>query len=268
MIYSNPLWRQAWRGLLHPGRAHLAYLNYLFIQAAVLFVWWPKNDLFTILEEERGPTTLMAVALAVGVSVSYYALRAGAEELLLPGQNPLREWALATRLRMGRIIGGYLAGHLAQVMQVVALSTPLVLAAYSVSGGEWPVLARLSATLFLQATVFRLIGAVVYLAIGHYATITLVLIRLLFAAGFIVPWVFFPAASYVVLVFRLFGAFQSPSSPGPADPSALNFFGFVLFYILLCMALSAVLARLLLRQRTITAVVAGEPDPAPGAAGN
>jgi len=266
MIYSNPLWRQAWRGLLHPGRAHLAYLNYLFIQAAVLFVWWPKNDLFTALEEEQGPATLMAVALAVGVSVSYYALRAGAEELLLPGQNPLREWALATPLRMGRIIGGYLAGHLAQVMQAAALSTPLVLAAYSVSGGEWPVLARLFAAVLLQATVFRLTGAVVYLAIGHYGTITLVFIRLLFAAGFIVPWAFFPAASYVVLVFQLFGVFQAPSSPGPA---ALNFLGFVLSCILLCTVLAALLARLLLRQRAITAVsIPGGANPASGPTGD
>ena len=94
MSQFNPLFKEILRGLARPCPAHLAYLNYLLIQAVVLVLWWPKHTVFEMLESEKGPATLLALVMAVGMTVAYYSLRAGAEEILLPGQHSLRNLAL------------------------------------------------------------------------------------------------------------------------------------------------------------------------------
>ena len=49
---ANPLLGEALRGLAGAGQAQHAYLGCLLVQAAVLFLWWPKRGLFRVLERE------------------------------------------------------------------------------------------------------------------------------------------------------------------------------------------------------------------------
>ena len=119
---SNPLVAEVLTGLTRRGKAQLDYLWLMALQAAVLFVWWPKGSVAELLQSQHGPHTLEAVAMAVGVSIAYFALRAGAEESMLPGQHGLRDWALATPLGLARILRGYVLGQLIHSLHLLALS--------------------------------------------------------------------------------------------------------------------------------------------------
>ena len=96
----NPLLREFAHGTLARGAAQRNYLLHLLFQSTVLFVWWPKDSLADALTAGQAPATLVAVCAATGVSLSYYAMRAGAEELRLDEQQSLREWALSTPLAL------------------------------------------------------------------------------------------------------------------------------------------------------------------------
>ena len=250
MGQSNPLVAEVRRGLAGSGPAQLAYLDYLVIQAVVLFVFWPKSALTQVLETGDGPDSLLAVVIAVGVSVAYYSIRAGAEEILLPGQHSLREWALATPVKLTRILRGYLCGHLLQTLQVIALSSPLVFIAFSVAGGEWSGLAwSLTAVLF-QATFYRLAGAVVYMTIGHHDTTTYVSLRAVLLAGYALTAALLPAASHLVVSSHLLNGRPSMHLAGGILPEHV---AFLLVYTLLSGVLAAVLYSILSRQRRTTA---------------
>ena len=134
---SNPLVTEVLVGLTRQGQAQLDALGLLLVQAVVLFLWWPKDGLAQMLESQHGPHTLTAVVMALGATTAYFALRAGAEEIVLPGQHGLRDWALATPLGLGQILRGYVVGQLVHSLHLLALSSPLLLMAFTVSGGEW-----------------------------------------------------------------------------------------------------------------------------------
>ena len=223
MDRSNPLLAEVLRGLCEPGPAHLAYLNYLTVQAVVLFIWWPKSAVFRVLEAEDGPDTLLAVVVALGLTAAYYNLRAGAEEILLPGQHPLQAWVLATPLTLGRILRGYLLGHLAQNLQLIALSSPLLLAAFSVSGGEWPALGWCLLAVLVQATFYRLAAALAYTTIGHHEALTFFSLRAFLLAGYTVAAALLPATSHLVVSSRLLGAAPSMPAAGAGLASHLLF---------------------------------------------
>lgn len=246
MPRTNPLAAEVIRGLAGRGAAQHAYLNYLFLQAIVLLVWWPKGGLVDALHREEGPDTLVAVLMAVGVTVAYYSLRAGAEEILLPGQHPLREWTVATPLATGRILRGYLAGHLVQVGHALAMSSPLVLAAFSVAGGGWTALGWVLATVVFQSTFYRLVGAVLYMSMGHHGAMSFVVVRAALLLGYAVAGSLLPSTSHLVVTSRLLGgAGDAAATPGGLPPHA----AFLLVYALLAAALAAVLHRQLSRHR-------------------
>lgn len=250
MRRSNPLVAEVRRGLAGSGLAHRAYLDYLVIQAVVLFLFWPKSELSHVIEKGDGPDSLLAVVIAVGISVAYYNIRAGAEEILLPGQHSLREWTVATPLKLTRILRGYLCGHILQTLHVIALSSPLLLTAFSVAGGEWSGLAwSLTAVLF-QATFYRLAGAVVYMTIGHHDTTTFVSLRAVLLAGYAVAAALLPAASHLVVSSHLLNGGPSMHLAGGILPEHV---AFLLVYTVLSVVLAAVLYSILLRQRRTTA---------------
>ncbi len=223
----------------------------------MLFLWWPKSTVVQRLESEDGPDTLLAVVIALGVSVAYYNIRAGAEEILLPGQHSLREWAIATPLKLGRILSGYLCGHVLQTLHAIVLSSPLLLMGYSVAGGEWSGLVwSLTAVLF-QATFYRLVGAVMYMTIGHYDTIMFIAPRVALVVGYGLAGVLFPITSQWLVSSQLLGAgpwLHSSVATAPGLP------GFLLVHAALCVLLAWVLYLLLARQRRMSALpVSGDP---------
>jgi hypothetical protein len=251
---ANPLLLETLRGIGRPARAQLDYLNYLVVQAVVVFAWWPKDGLLEVLGSGDAPHTLLAAVLAAGVLVSYYAVRAGAEEVLLEGQHGLREWTAASPLPVSRILAGYLQGQVVHALHLMSLSSPLVLMAFAVSGGEWIPLAWSFAAILFQATFYRLLGAVVYLAIGHHGAITFLAIRLALLLVYALGAALLPVASHLVLSARLLSLDGPPPVgigpvPGPI--------GFVALYLLASAALTAVLHRQLSRR---------EPDVAAGPA--
>ena len=246
MSRTNPLVLEALRGLSETGKVHRAHLGYLALQGLVLFLWWPPaNDLYHVLATGNPPDTLPAVVMALGATLAYYSLRAGAEEVLLPGQHPLGEWALASPLPLGRIMRGYLGGHLLQALHAIALSSPLLLTAFSVGGGTWTALSWGLATALVQATFYRLAGALIYLEMGHRRALTLLSLRAVLLLGYALPPFAAPAASHLMVSYRLF-QLPSPAPRAAALPEPLLF---MLVYAGLCAALTCVLCLVLSRHR-------------------
>jgi hypothetical protein len=205
MMRSNPLVTEVLAGLSRSGKAHLDYLGLLALQAVVLFLWWPKIGVAQMLESQHGPHTLAAVVMAVGVTTAYFALRVGAEEVLLPGQHGLRDWALATPLGVGRVLSGYVLGQLVHSLYLLALSSPLLLMAFTVSGGEWVALGWCLGAVLIQAMFYRLCGAITHLTIGQhrgesYFTVRAILLLIYVPVGWLAP-----LASHIALTSRLLG---------------------------------------------------------------
>ena len=202
---SNPLVTEVLAGLSRSGKAQLDYLGLMVLQAVVLFLWWPKLGVAQMLESQHGPHTLAAVVMAVGVTTAYFALRAGAEEILLPGQHGLRDWALATPLGLGRVLRGYLLGQLVHSLYLLALSSPLMLMAFTVSGGEWVALGWCLAAVLIQALFYRACGAITHLTIGQhrgesYFTVRAILLLVYVAVGWLAP-----LTSHIALTSGLLG---------------------------------------------------------------
>ena len=247
---SNPLVTEVLVGLTRQGKAQLDYLGLLLLQAVVLLVWWPKGGVAQMLESQHGPHTLSAVVMAVGVSMAYFALRAGAEEVLLPGQHGLRDWALAAPLGLGRILRGYLLGQFVHSLHLLALSSPLLLMAFTVSGGEWAALGWCMAAALVQALFYRLCGAITHLTIGQhraesYFTVRAILLLVYVPVGFLTPLV-----SHVAFTSRALG--ESTAAP-PVFAAVPDQEVFLAVYAGLGLFAALALHRLLLRERRGTA---------------
>ena len=203
-MHSNPLLREVLVGLTKGGRAQLDYLGLLLLQAVVLLLWWPKSGVTQVLESQHGPNTLVAVVMAIGVTTAYVAARAGAEEFVLPGQHGLRDWALATPLDLGRVVRGYLLGQFVHSVHLVILSAPLILIAFTVSGGEWVALGWCLVAVLVQALFYRLCGALTHLTIGQHKSETLFVVRTILLVvyvpvGLLAPITSYPAFTYWAL---------------------------------------------------------------------
>jgi hypothetical protein len=240
---SNPLVAEAVRGLAGAGPAQLAYLNYLLIQAAVLFIWWPKSGLAEVIEAGDAPYTLLATIIAMGVTIAYYSILAGADEHALPGQHSLREWVLVTPLALSRVLSGYLVAHAIQTLHAMALSAPLVLVAWSVAGGDWSALSWCLAMIWVQALFYRLVGAVLSLTVGHYVGFTFLALRAALLAGYLAAPLIHPATSQLVVSYRLLDERVSAGAELP-EPTA-----FLVLYAVLSTVMTVVLYRLLSRHR-------------------
>ena len=245
----NPLLHETLLGLGEPGRAHFVHLGHLALQGLVLFLWWPpRNDLYHVLATANPPDTLLAVIIALGVTLSWYSLRAGAEEFMLPGQHPLGEWALASRLPLAQILRGYIAGHLLQSVHALLLSSPLLLAAFAVGGGAWSVLFASVGVLLVQALFYRLSGALIYLVLGHRRTLALVSVRAVLLLGYALPPFVLPAASHIMVSYRLFNPSDPPEAVSVPEPLL-----FVLFYTAFSSLVALALLLLFSRHREAAA---------------
>ena len=245
-MMRNPLLHETWQGIsgkLGFGQIHLDYLNYLLLQGVVLFLWWPKNTLIRRLETENAPDTLLAVLIALGITMAYYSIRAGGEEILLPGQHSLPEWAIATPLALWRIVIGYLSGHIVQLLHAFMLSLPLLLMAYFVTGSNgYAVLICLLAVL-VQASCFRLIGATFYLLIGHREALIFFCLRITLILIYGVIGVLFSPVSQWALTSQLLGG----------EPESLYLQGFFSTYGISCVLLICLIYFLLAQRRSAQA---------------
>ena len=247
---DNPLVTEVLVGLTRHGQAQLDYLGLLLLQALVLFLWWPKDGVAQMLESQHGPHALTAVVMAVGVTTAYFALRAGAEEILLPGQHGLRDWALATPLGLGRILSGYVLGQLVHSLHLLALSSPLLLMAFTVSGGEWAALGWCMAATLVQALFYRLCGAITHLAIGQHRAECSVTVRTILALVYVPVGFFAPFTSHVALTSRLL---DESVNTQPAFTAVPDHAAFLAAYAGISVLAALALNLLLLRERRGTA---------------
>ena len=205
MSRVNPLLLESWRGLADPVEATRQHAGYLLLQSAALLLWWPWGEMRNVLETGSEPRALLAVVIALGVSAALYGVRTGAEEVMLPGQHPLREWLVGTPLGVVRILSGYLAAHLLQTLYLLVLSAPLLMLAVTVATADWSTLAWALLTVVVLGTCCRLLGALIYLLIGHRSQASFVILRglVLFAyavAPFTLPEASQPMLSYALLI--------------------------------------------------------------------
>lgn len=240
----NPLIVETWHGLTNASQAQLTYLNCLLLQAAVLMLWWPKRTLSEALLKENPPDSLLAIVIAVGFTCAYYALRIGAEEVLLKGQQPLVHWAGATALSLPRILLGYLGGRGLQISHALLLSSPLVLAAYSVGGGSWPALGWCMVAVLVQAVFYLLLGAVVCTLAGRHGTRTFVSIRAILLGVYTATMVLLPVASQVMVTHKLL-TLQAWLTTSDVPLPVM----FVVLYVSASMMMAALLVGLLANHR-------------------
>jgi len=242
---TNPLVTEVLTGLTRPGKAHLHYVGMLLVQAVILLLWWPREDVAQVLDAQSGPNTLTAVVMTIGITTAYQAIRAGAEELMLRGQHGLRDWALGTPLRTARLLRGYLAGHLVYDLHLLALSAPLVLMTFTISGGEWAPLGWCMAAALVQALFYTLCGGVVQVALGHHRGAAQTAVRTVLIVMYAVVGLALPVLSHVALTASLLGEAEPVRTfAAVSDPVA-----FVAAYGVLSAILAAVLYRLLVRVR-------------------
>jgi hypothetical protein len=243
---ANPLVLEVLAGISRQGRAQLDYLALLGVQALVALMWWPKGSVGQILETQSGPTTLTAVVIAVGATTAYHALRAGAEEFLLPGQHGLRDWALATPLSLSRIVGGYVLGHVVYVLYLLVLSSPVLLMAFTVSGGEWQPLALCLAATLVQAMFYALTGALMRLTLGHHPEECHFFVRALLVVVYVLIGWLAPVTSHIAFTARALGdGVQATTAvSGVPDPWV-----FMALYAGASMALALAVSLLLMRSR-------------------
>ena len=246
----NPMLMEVLSGLTRQGKAQLDYLALLVVQAVVLFLWWPKHGVAQMLESEHGPDTLTAVVVAFGATTAYHAVRAGAEEFLLSGQHGLRDWALATPLRLRRVIAGYVSGHLVHHLHLLALSAPFLLMAFTVSGGEWIPLGWCLAAALVQALCYRLGGAIAHLAIGHHPAECHFVVRAIVVVPYVLIGWLVPLTSHVALTAHLLG--ERPDTQ-PVLAGMPAHWAFLALYAALCLLALTVLCLLLTRSRRRTA---------------
>jgi hypothetical protein len=242
---SNPLVTEVLAGLTRGGKAQLAYLGLLLLQGVVLFLWWPKIGVAQMLASQHGPHALEAVVMAAGVAMAYFALRAGAEEILLPGQHGLRDWALATPLGLGRVLRGYLLGQLIHSVYLLALSSPLLLMAFTVSGGEWAALGWCLAAALVQAMFYRLCGAITHLAIGQHRGESYFAVRAILLLVYVPLGWLAPVTSHIALTSRALGENMPPQPAFLAVPDQAVFLA---IYAGLSVLATVALHRLLLRE--------------------
>jgi hypothetical protein len=246
MMRLNPLVIEVLAGLTRRGKAQLDSLALVLVQAAVVFLWWPKDGLAQVLESQHGPHTLTAVVIAVGVTTAYFALRAGAEQILLPGQHGLRDWTLATPLGAGRILRGYVLGQLVHSLYLLALSSPLLLMAFTVSGGEWGALGWCVAATLVQALFYRLCGAITHLTIGQYPVEAVFAVRAILVVVYVPVGLLVPVTSHVALTSRTLGESVAAQPTFGAVPDHLVFLA---AYAGLSLLAALAVHRLLLRER-------------------
>lgn len=202
---SNPLVIEVLAGLRRGGMAELHKLALLALLACVLIVWWPKTGLEQVLESQHVPNTLTAVVIGLGIAMAYLALRCGAEEIMLPGQHGLRDWALATPLRPGRILRGYVLGQTLCSLHFLVLSLPVLLTAFAISGGEWAALGWCAAAVFVQALFYRLCGAITHLTIGQHRAESRFAVRAILVLVYVPVGLLAPVTSHVAFTSRVLG---------------------------------------------------------------
>jgi hypothetical protein len=250
MMRGNPLLAETLAGINRTGSAHLDHLGLLLAQAAVLFVLWPKGDVTELLTSQHSPYTLAGVMMALGLAMAYIALRAGAEVSLLPGQHGLHDWALATPLGPGRVLRGYVAGQVAHSVYLVLLSSPLLLMAFTVSGGEWAALGWCVGAALVQALFYRLCGALSHLLLGQHRAETVYTIRTILALIYVpIGWMA-PVTSHLALSYRMLAKNLSVPPAVEDVPDPATFLG---IYAGLCVLAGVAVHRLLLRERRRTA---------------
>ena len=250
----NPIIREVGAGLAGKGRAQLECLALVLLQAATLIVWWPKEEVVDVLTKGSGPNTLTAVVVSLGVALAWLALRAGVEEIMLPDQHGLRDWALATPLGPGRALRGYVAGQLIQSVHLVALSLPLLLVAFTVSGGEWTPLAWCIAAALVQALFFRLCGAITHVTIGQHREESHFTVRALLVVVYLAAGLLLPSMSHITLTVRLLDA---RADPLPSLVTAPDHAVFLAAYAGLSAFCALVLHRLLARELRAIALPRG-----------
>lgn len=182
---SNPVAIDTWRAMQGFGSEQKTYLYCLMFQTLTLILWWPNSGLGAALSKQQEPVTLFATLLAVAFSMSYQAMRCGGEEQLGDEQQSIREWVVATRLSLGTLLSGYLLAHLAQNLQWMFLSLPIILVAYSIGDCDGYGLTLNLLAIVLICSFFRLISVCVYLLLGHFDDLVYYLNRLLLFGVFI-----------------------------------------------------------------------------------
>jgi hypothetical protein len=252
-MLRSPLAVQGWNELQQSGRMHRDCLALLAIQAFVLLLWWPKSSLYFTLVGQHSPNTVMASSIALGISVSYLGIRLGAEELRAGNQHTLLEWVVLTDIPLQQALSGYFVSACLHVAYWILLCAPLMVVALSISPSSWSAAGTnlLGVTLLGLTHIF--LGGLIYLLIGHHATLAYLVVRGLFLTMIIGTALVSPAASYLLLTFRQFSDTPQPDALGLVQPTLASSDGsvsmFLGIYLLLVAGLLVTIGRMLQRRR-------------------
>jgi hypothetical protein len=219
---SNALITETLRGLSFTGRPHRDYLLCIAVQAVAVLLWWPKSGYV----ETDTSLTLFAALIAIAVTLGYHSARLGAEELTVPQQQSLREWLLSTSVPVRRLLVGYLVSHILQTVHWLLLSTPVLLIAWSVSGIDWQRLAYGVFSIVVLASIFRLTGSCLYLALGHHKTLMRHGVRAIVPVTYVLLGFMLPVSSHWQLTDELLGLSRLSQWSSESSSAMFGFLGF------------------------------------------
>ncbi|MEM7250161.1 MAG: hypothetical protein AAF493_01970 [Pseudomonadota bacterium] len=192
--------RETLGGLAGAGPPQRTYLGYLVLQCVAAFIWWPKDTLSQNLAANSEPATLVAVLTFVGISITYYVMRLGAEELMLPGQQSLKQHAATPN---ANVTTGLLIAFGLQVAHALALSLPIILLAYSVGANDPKILGWGLGAIVALAFFYRFLATAFYLRFGHREALLFIGLRLALIAGYGLSALAAPFMNHLIVTYNL-----------------------------------------------------------------
>lgn len=266
-MFSSPLLVQGWQELGERGRVHRDYLALLAIQAFVLLIWWPKSTLYFTLVGQHSPNTVLAMSIASGACISYIGIRFGAEEFRSAERYTLLEWVVLTDISITRALLGYVLVSVMQMVYWLLLTAPLMVLALTINPSNWQGAGLNLLGVTLLGVSHILVGGLLYVWIGHRATLAYLVVRATFLTWLAGTAFFLAPVSHVVLAYRQFGETRQPDGPEMVQLIGWGIEGsasvFVAIYCALIAVLITVLGRLLAQRRAQHAARANGAD-APG----
>jgi hypothetical protein len=142
------------------------YLLLVGLAGLALLVWWPRESLAAALRRGGSPDSFAAAAIGMYVALMYLGARYGSEAYAPDTVRRLQEYVSLTPVTVRSIVRGKIGFAFLHTAFLLALGTPLLLAALGVSGLEPK--AVLEALLVLGAATLavRMYGLVLLVFLG------------------------------------------------------------------------------------------------------
>ncbi|MBA7638751.1 hypothetical protein ES703_46407 [subsurface metagenome] len=158
MWLYNPLLEEGFSIFFSNKKALRAYLIYVVLIGAVLFLWWPKTPISYFLDSNLSPGIFTTVLIFSFLLMAWLSALFGIEGYVRDEFHLTAEWLGMTPLSPGRILRGKLALFVLHTGFLAILPLPFLIIAASPSGISLRILAACFIVALVCALTYRIIG--------------------------------------------------------------------------------------------------------------